>query len=232
MLSFAQDTIVSELSYEVNITPPPFSMSKEELPAVETIIDINRHYKSSWIRTFISVEFSAVCQGQLKKALGQNDTLTQEQKDLIQLADVGSDISVKMLYMPENTLSHNDVKDFGFTFKIKPENNAAYPGGQTQLKQYLKVNAIDKIPADVFEGYALAILKFTVTETGEIVNADMYWPSKNKDVDNLLLDTICNMPKWKPATYANGKKVKQAFALTVGNHESCAIHLLNLSQYE
>ena len=94
----------------------------------------------------------------------------------------------------------------------------------------MKENAIDKIPNGVFEGYDLAIVKFSVDEEGRVVDAHIFWPFKEEKIDALLLETICNMPSWKPAEFANGTTVQQEFVLTVGNHESCAINLLNIGQ--
>ncbi|MFT4667667.1 MAG: hypothetical protein ACI9XB_004640 [Gammaproteobacteria bacterium] len=56
----------------------------------------------------------------------------------------------------------------------------------------------------------------------------MYNSSIDENVNELLLETIQNMPCWKPAEYANGLKVKQEFVLTVGNMESCVVNLLNI----
>jgi TonB family protein len=80
--------------------------------------------------------------------------------------------------------------------------------------------------------YNFVAIKFTIDEAGQIINAHIFQPSKDEDVDNLLLETICNMPNWKPAEYSNGKKVKQEFVLTVGNMENCMINLLNIRNIE
>ena len=87
---------------------------------------------------------------------------------------------------------------------------------------------MDQIPDGLFTGYDLAAVKFTIDEAGRITDAHVFWPSKDEKTDALLLETICNMPNWKPAAYADGTTVKQEFVLTVGNMENCAIHLLNI----
>ena len=174
------------------------------------------------------MEVEATKNGTTKKAVGKSDVLTQEQKDLLKLADEGTDVLVKIKYMPENTLSHNDPKEFHFTFSIDPENDAAYPGGEQQLKQYLKEKAIDKIADGSFRQYQLAAVKFTIDEKGQVINPHIFWTSEDKKTDELLLETICNMPNWKPATYANGFKVKQEFVFTVGDMKSCVVNLLNI----
>ncbi|MFK7904115.1 MAG: hypothetical protein AB8B69_03275 [Chitinophagales bacterium] len=226
--SFSQNSLtVNELSYEVKGIYPPLSITKEKLNDAHTLMHINRYYQSSWVREFISVEILASYKGKIRRAVSNNDILTQEQKDIMDKVDVGTEIEVNVRYIPENTLTHNDVKVFDFNFMVHPENEAKYIGGQQELKQYLKENAIDKIPDGIFEGYDLAVVKFTISEIGEITDVNVFETSKDEKTDQLLLETICNMPNWKPAEYANGTKAKQEFALMVGNMENCVVYTLN-----
>ena len=240
-LGSSQDNLTNELSFEVDRIYPFISITKEKLIDAQTLTDLdgeteklNHYYKSSWIREYISVEIQTSYKGGIKKAVSENDTLSQEQKDNMNMADAGTDISVKVKYIPENTLAHNDPKELKFTFTVDPESEAKYPDGQQKLKQYLKENAIDKIPRDSFKNYDLAAVKFTISEEGEIINAHVfgseYQTSKNEKIDKLLLETIRNMPCWKPAEYANGLKVKQEFVFTVGNMENCVVNLLNIQR--
>ena len=227
-LGSSQGILTKELSYEVNRIYPPISITKETLNEAHTLIDLNVNYPSSWIREYISVEILTSYKGTIRKAMSKNDTLNQEQKDIMNMADVGMSISVKVRYIPENTLKHNDAKEINFTFLVDPESDAKYPGGQQQLKQYLKAYAIDKIPDTTFRNYDLAAIKFTINEEGQIVDAHVFLPFKDKKIDELLLGAILDMPDWKPAEYSNGTKVKQEFVLTVGNHENCDINLLKI----
>ncbi len=238
-LGSSQDSFNDELQYEVNRINLPISIKKERLNEANTITDLNNetndlnlYYKSSWVREYISVEVLTSYKGGLRKAVSKSDAFSQEQKDIMNMADVGTGISIKIQYIPENTLTHNDIKELDFTFTVLPESEAKYPGGQQQLKQYLKENAIDKIPDGSFKNYDLTSIKFTINEEGQISDAhvfsSVYQTSKNEKIDKLLLETIRNMPCWEPAEYANGVKVKQEFALTVGNMESCVINLLNI----
>ncbi len=231
-LGSSQNSLTNELSYEVNRIYPPISITKEKLNEARTLIDLNANYKSSWIREYISVELLASYKGRIRKAVSKNDTLSQEQKDIMNRADLGANIAVKVQYIPENTLTHNDIKEINFSFTVDPENEAKYPGGQQQLKQYLKDNAIDKIPDGSFEDYDLMAIKFTINKEGQITNAhvfeSIYQTYKNEKIDKLLLEVVCNMPNWKPAEYTNGTKVKQEFVLTVGNMENCMVNLLSI----
>lgn len=227
-LGSSQQSITTELDYNVHRVYPYLSLTKEQLKEAKTIMDLNVKYKPSWVRTYHSVEVLASHNGTIKSAISKDETLSQEQKDLMNMADAGTDITVKVHYLPENTLTHNEDKMMDFTFAVSPEKEAKYPKGQAQMMQYLQENAINQIPADLFTGYKLAALKFTVTEEGEITNAHVFESSRDEKVDALLLETIRKMPCWIPAEYANGHKVKQEFALAVGNMKSCVINLLNI----
>ena len=216
------------LSYEVHRNYPPISMTKKQLKETQTVSDLNEYYKTSWVKEYISVEVLATCSGKMGKAVSIDDTLSREQKDIMQLADVGTDISVDIQYMPDNTLSQNDPKEIKFNIVVNPENDAKFIGGPPQLEKYLKEYLMDKIPDASFKQYQLAAVTFTVDETGQITDAHIFWSSENQKTDQLLLEAVCSMPNWKPAEYANGHKVKQEFVLTVGDMQSCVVNLLNI----
>ena len=224
----SQDRLLHEPSYEVNQVYPYICITKDELNKAKTLIDLNSRYQATWVKEYISVEIEASHKGKTTKVVSQNDVLSQAQKKLIHTADAGTDISVNVQYMPKNTLKHNEAKEIKFTVAVNPDNQAKYAGGQQQLKQYLKEKAINKIPAGIFKDYKLAAVKFTINEKGQVINAHIFESSKDEKVDELLLNAINQMSNWKPATYANGVKVKQDFVLTVGNHKSCVINLLSI----
>jgi TonB family protein len=60
-------------------------------------------------------------------------------------------------------------------------------------------------------------VEFTVNEDCEIANAQISKTSGDQETDELLLNVINQMPKWKPAENAKGRKVKQEFEFSVGN---------------
>ena len=237
----SQDSLSNDLHFEVNKVYPFVSISNEKLNEAQTLSDLHdgvnklgHYYKSSWIREYISVEILTIHNGTTKKALSKNDTFTKEQKNNMMTAEPGTDILVKVKYIPENNLKHNEIKELDFSFTIDPVKDAAFVGGQQQLKQYLKEKAIEKIPAGSFKDYDLAAIQFTVNEDGEIVNAHVfesfYQTYDNEKVNKLLLETIRDMPCWTPAEYANGDKAKQDFVLIVGNKENCIVNLLGVRQ--
>ena len=96
--------------------------------------------------------------------------------------------------------------------------------------EYINANAVSKIPHKSFEGYELAAYTFIIDEEGQVVEPRVFWPSDTEGVDDMVLGALCNMPKWIPAQYSNGKKVSQQFAFTVGNMKSCVVNMLKINK--
>lgn len=214
--------------YEINRILPYISINKKALKEAENLVDINRHYKPSWVKEFVAVEISATKKGQLQQVVSKSDQLNLAQKELINTADIDTKIMVNIKYIPDNTLKNNDVKTFNFDFIVEPENNAKYIGGDEKLSQYLEKNAIVEIPSSTFKNYDLAMIKFAVNEKGRIINTKLFNSSTHPKADELLVEAIRQMPDWQPAEYENGQKVQQEFVLTVGNMSNCMVHTLNI----
>ena len=226
--SFAQN----DLKFEINKVLPFISIQENKLDKINTLTDLDKRYPTSWVREYISVEISAYKNGTQTKASGISDVLNQEQKELIRLADRSSDIAVSVMYLPENSLKNNTVKQYDFKVTIMPDKNAIYSEGAEQLIQYLQKNSIVNIEAGSFTGYDLTAIKFTITEQGHITDIQVAMPSKDTKIDEMLVAAISKMPSWKPAEFSNGLKVKQNFVLTIGNMENCMVNLLNIRPIE
>jgi len=229
-LSTAQEKESLEITAEVNRVYPPVSITKEKLKNAESLLDINSRYEADWVREYVIVEISASIDGKMKKTIASNDILTTEQMDLINKADLGTDILVRVEYIPENNLSIKDIKEMDFSFIIDPENDAQFEGGEAELTKYLKVNALDKVSLKHFKEYQLAAYKFTINEKGQIIEPSVFWSSDDAKTDELLISAICNMPTWKPAEHADGTRVSQEFVLSVGDMRSCVVNLLHINQ--
>ena len=170
-----------ELRFEVRKVDPPLTISQHQKQEAHRLADLNNeaneldlYFKPSWIRSYVSVEIVAIHQGKQRKAVGKNDILTQEQKEIIQHADAGTPIAAHIQYLPENTLSHNDVKSLDFEVNVKPFRDARYPGGQQKMKDYLASNAVDKIPEGIFQPTDFAAVQFTINESGVVVDAKVF----------------------------------------------------------
>ena len=218
------------LSYSLNSVMAPLSVSKSILEDANTLMDLNCNFNPSWVKEYISVEIINIHKGVMQKAKSENATLTEEQKKQMNSADVTEEISINIQYIPENNLSKNDPKEMNFSFLVNPEIKASYPGGKEAMNQYLKTQTVDKIANTNKIGDHIGIVKFTVTTDGSISNIHLSEPSRDESIDQILLDAISNMSKWTPASYSDGTKIAQEFAFMVGNLESCAVNLANISR--
>lgn len=225
---FTQDSVSKELPFEVHKIYAPVSITKTQLKAGNTLLDLNQKYKASWVKTYLSVEIATINNGKKRLALSKNDQLTMEQKENMYTADSGTEIAVTVHYMPENNLKHNDPKEMYFTIFVEPETDAKYPGGSLQLQKYLQEKVIGKIPSGTFVDYDMTAVKFTVDKEGHIADVHIFWEFKDEKIEKLLVEAICAMPNWEPASYDTGKKINQQLVLIVGNMENCAINLLNI----
>ena len=223
----AQDQTDFELSYEVKRVYPASSISKEKLKEAATLEDLYRFYRPAWVKEYKSVELTVLNNGKPQSVFTKNDSLTQQQKELINTADYASDISVKVNYIPDNNLKDNKERVFDFTFKVDVEKAAAYTGGTDKLQLYLKENIIDKVPVEQFKQHQLSALLFTIDKEGNIVDPKIFQSTSNETTDALLLDTVRKMPCWQPGTFPDGKKVKQEFVLLIGDKNSCVTNLVN-----
>ena len=225
---FGQDSSDPVLSFEVNRVYPPISITRRQLEGARTLFDLHKRYPSSWVKEYLSVVISTNQGGETRNVEGRNEILNPGQKELMEAADAGADISVTVRYIPKNSLPSNDPKEIRFKIVVDPENEASFSGGAKGLDLFLRKNVIESIPDSIFTGYRLAAVKFTVDEEGMIADPHLFWTSENEKVDSLLLETVCNMPAWRPAVHADGTPVKQEFAFMVGNMQSCVVNLLNI----
>jgi TonB family protein len=209
---FSQD-----LDYEVHgkYTHP---VKKEILNKAELMGDIIPYYPAQWILGYVSVEILATCDGIARMASGTSDALSTDQKNILNTADMGSDIVINIKYKYENSVTGNiDIGRSNYSATLIPETEAAYPGGNVTMTQYLKENAINKISEASVKEFQPASVRFTINEEGEIANAQISKTSGDPQIDKLLLKAINKMPKWSPAEDSKGMKVKQEFELSVGN---------------
>lgn len=222
----------NELKFEISKLLPALSIQENELSEVSTLTDLDKRYPSSWVKEYKSVEISAFKNGTKTKAFGKSDVLNDAQKELIRSADLSRGIEVRVMYLPENSLENNSVKQHDFKVSVMPDKNAFYGEGTEKMIQFFRNNCMANVGSGSFTGYDLTAIKFTVTEQGHVANVEVALPSEDEKIVEMLVAAISKMPKWTPAKYSNGLKVAQDFVLTIGNMENCMATLLNIRPIE
>ena len=224
----AQDNDSSKFDYQINRVQKYVSISPVQLDKATTLNHLNHYCKTEWVKEYKSVDMTVVVKGKKNIVSTANDKLTTTQKQLIQSADIGSDIDVIIHYIPDNNLSGNKIEEMDFSFRIDPEQEASFIGGKNQLDKYIEKTIINKVTIDDVAQYQVAAIKFTIDEEGHVVDAHVAQASKNKDADKLLLKSICEMPNWQSAKYSDGTTTKQEFVFTIGDPYSCTMNMLDI----
>lgn len=198
----------------------PITMGK--LHEAGLVSELISGYPVNWITEYISVELKATCKGKTRQAVGPNDVLTAEQRNILKTVDLGSDIVIHVKYKyNDGIIDYTEDKELHVTMTLVPETEAEFMGGSGKLKEYVKSNISDKISETIPAQFQKGVVLFTVDEEGKIMNAKITQTSGDLKTDRSLLDMVYNMPKWKPAENSKGMKVKQEFVLRIGNNEGC-----------
>jgi TonB family protein len=214
-----------ELSYSVHgrYDRPVY---KEAMDRAKLVSDFIDGYPTNWIDEYVSVEIIATNSGKEISGVSANDQLTTEQKNILKAADLSSDIMINVKYKYKSGLTNNSVNQelniaktvMNIKLTVIPETEAEYASGQKQMSAYLKESVINKIPESIAKQIKAAQVIFTVNEKGEIEDAKISKTSGDEKTDQLLLESINKMPKWKPAENEKGIKVKQYFQFNVGQY--------------
>jgi len=176
----------------------------------------------NYLFNYANIEISATCDGNLMTSSSTSDTLTTEQKNILNSAELGTEISIKIKFKFKNEANHrfdsaDKLKEGEYRVTVIPNKEAEYPGGFKQFTEYLTENVFNKIPEpQSTEKIRQTVLKFTVDEEGQVVNATIAKSSSDPKIDELLLDATNKMPKWMPAYNSKGIKVKQEFSIPLG----------------
>lgn len=223
---YSQFSINDTFSYEIAIVYPPISINKTQLKSAETLEDLNRFFKPSWVKEFYQTMIKTIENNKAKITIGESNNLTEAQKINLLRADPATEVEVHIRYLPNNTLKHNEQKEMDFSLMIDPDTPAQFIGGQAALNQYLKNEIIDHYPYSLYKQYTATITTFTINEKGQVINAEIFQSTGDEQTDTIILNAICNMPDWKPAQYDNGKIVSQNFSFNLGDLSSCSLNLL------
>ncbi|MBK6399923.1 MAG: energy transducer TonB [Bacteroidetes bacterium] len=196
-------------------------VTKAKLNSATKLDDICEGYPANWLNNYVSTEIVSTSNGKKVKASGLNGTLTSEQKKIVSSVDLGAEVLIDVKYKSQNSATDKtEIRTMSFSVTVVPDVEANFKGGKVQMKQYMKEKVIDNIPSHVTSSLRQAMVKFTVNEEGEIINARVSESTGDQDIDRLMLEGVNKMPKWIPAKNSSGEKVKQDFEFVMAN-EGC-----------
>jgi len=190
----------------------------EKIQKAKLVSDLIEGYPSNWITAYISVEISSSCKKVKVNAKSFNDVLTDEQKSMLNRADVGTDIVITVKHNTKNTITNSlEKSEMNVSLTVIPEIEATYIGGYKDMIAYLKENSNAKIAAISTKQIQFTSINFTVNKNGKADNVMLMKASGITAIDELLVDLITNMPKWKPAENSKGDVVTQEFEFSIGS---------------
>ena len=89
------------------------------------------------------------------------------------------------------------------------------------MKDYLASNAVDKMPEGIFQPTDFAAVQFTINESGEVVDAQVFESVSelhpHDEANAILLEAVRQMPSWEPAEFCKGTTISQNYVFVVGN---------------
>lgn len=88
-----------------------------------------------------------------------------------------------------------------------------FPGGDAALKQWISDNFNFKATENALKSQQRAYVRFEILKDGRVVNPQII-KGINPEVDQALIKTIENMPKWRPGEMRN-KKVIVRYVLPI-----------------
>lgn len=189
------------------------AISEEKLKNAQTISDVIENYPSNWITAYNSVTVATTVNSKTIEAIGPDDKLTIEQKEIFKTA---TNILLVVQYQKENNQNEIQNRQMNVALIVTPKIEAEYIDGYDKMISYLKENSLNKINDKNFSHLPQPSISFVINAQGDVENVKLEATSRDKEVDVLLIKKVQNMPKWKPATNKEGINIKQEFMLNVG----------------
>ncbi len=176
------------------------------------------YYNDNTLVDYVMVEISTIHNGRVFSSKSSSDKLTNQQKLLLNMADLGSYVRIKIKFKYKIASTDIDkIVEGNLAVEVIPETEAAFPGGIESRVAYFEKNVTNKLSgANDLEKMSRAKVAFTVNEEGEIQNVRLMQTTTDERIDKLLIDAYRKMPRWLPAKDAKGKKVKQTFGIPFG----------------
>lgn len=191
---------------------------KSKLNAATTLQEVSEGFPTNWLNDYVSTEIVSTSNGKKMKASGVNGTLTGEQKKILTSADLGAEVLINIRYKSKNSATDKtEIRSMSLSVTVVPDVEADFKGGHVQMKKYFKEMVVDKISSDLVTSLRQSMVKFTVNEDGDIINARLSMSTGDQDIDRLILESVNKMPKWIPAKNSGGVKVKQDFEFVMSN---------------
>lgn len=192
-------------------------VTQSKLRSASALKDFIKDYPSNWIEDYVSVELTAVENGNSTAVKGVNANLNAEQKKLLSAMRLNAKLEVNIKYHRKNSVTGlTDLHTSHLVMTVIPETEAKFPGGETYLNNYINKNIVDRIDGDLMEVIRNCKVLFMVDEKGNVADAKMTSSTGDNKTDQLIMEALYEMPVWSPALDENKTKVRQQFEFSIG----------------
>jgi hypothetical protein len=188
-------------------------ITRLKLTAATSIGELIENYPKNWIQAYNSVVISGIGQHENSEATGPSARLTEQQKEVLRTA---SEIHIEVHYQKENANDKIQNRQMNTSFVVIPEVQAQFDGGYDKMIAYLKENSLNKINSKNLYVPQPSIY-FVVNQQGKVTHTEISETSGDREIDQLLIKVVTDMPLWTPAKDAKGNPVVQKFALDIRN---------------
>ncbi len=193
-------------------------ITKTQIKEAKLINDFLPHYPGGWMAEYISVKIIGDVKGQTKMAVGPDNHITAEQRELLNTLEPLDGIAIQIRYKAENSITGEmESSKMEYAMGVVPDVDAEYLGGEDELVNYLADNTWDIIRTLGFDQSKNTAIRFTINREGKPENIAIFIESGNDTVDKVLKEAVANMPPWKPAQNFTGEKAKQQFEFILGD---------------
>ena len=209
--SNAQDVFYTFIDREL------LTVTQDDLEHANKLEDIHRRYPSKWIESYNSTQVGVVGETSHLLEKGKNGLLTESQKLVLQKAEVGDRVKLVVNYKPKNNLNHNPDRQMDFEYLVVPSHAAHFDDGQGNLDEYLNQHLFSNLDKTQKDSLAFGQLTFFVAEDGSIEQVTIKQSTNDPTIDQILVDALCKMPKWRPARNIRQEVVRQKIEFYVSN---------------
>lgn len=188
----------------------------EQALTANTLNDLIAGYPSKWISEYVSVELITIENDQKTSHISNNEILSNSQKIALSKLSLNDEIQIVVKYNSINTITkETDESEFKSHLTIIPNTQASNKIGFQKMSTYFSEQIGNRITRDEL-GKELTVIIFLVDSDGMVKNTKVGTSSGSEAIDQLLMETLIQMPKWNPAKDAQGNPVPQRFKLVTG----------------
>lgn len=196
------------------------TVNRNRLLAANTIADLLYDDPEYWLKvnSYSSVWIKTKIDGEQISLMSDGFELSEDQKSLFKVCDIGSDFEITVNYSTTNPETKIfEAKRMDLNLSLVPEQEAEYPEGYKALLDYFENDCSKALEGQNMEGNVLLRIKFSIDGKGKAKQAKITRASGYPNVDEHILTALQKMSDWSPAKNKDGEIVEQEFELVFAN---------------